>query len=221
MCICGKWDPERLRWLPPSFRVNQHQNLDCDSGLSDFQSNVDSSIVNKYIWVLRACLAPKKYCLSPMAPHSSTLAWEMPWTEEPGGLQSMGPLGVGHDWATSLSLFTFMHWRRKWQPAPVFLPGEPQGRGSLVGCRLGVTQSRTRLTRLSSSSTKYSLLLLFCCCLQYDHHYSQRTDAESRLRLNLSEISCQLLVLASCVSALIENNSRSYLMGSWKKVLFF
>ena len=42
----------------------------------------------------------------------------------------------GHDWATSLSLFTFMHWRRKWQPTPVFLPGESQGRGSLVGCRL-------------------------------------------------------------------------------------
>ena len=37
---------------------------------------------------------------------------------------------------TSLSLLTFMHWRRKWQPTPVFLPGESQGRGSLVGCRL-------------------------------------------------------------------------------------
>ena len=69
-----------------------------------------------------------------MAPHSSTRAWRIPWVEEPGGLQSMGPLGVGHDWATSLSLFTFMHWRRKWQPSPVFLPGESQGRGSLVGC---------------------------------------------------------------------------------------
>ena len=40
-----------------------------------------------------------------MASHSSTLAWKMPWTEEPGGLQSMGSLKVGHDWATSLSLF--------------------------------------------------------------------------------------------------------------------
>ena len=71
-----------------------------------------------------------------MAPHSSTLAWKIPWTEEPGRLQSMGLLRVGHDWATSLSLFTFMHWRRKWQPTPVFLPGESQGRGSLVGCHL-------------------------------------------------------------------------------------
>ena len=88
-----------------------------------------------------------------MAPHSSTLAWKIPWTEEPGRLQSMGSLGVGHNWASSLSLFTFMHWRRKWQPTPVFLPGESQGRGSLVGCRLWVAQSRTRLKRLSSSSS--------------------------------------------------------------------
>ena len=71
-----------------------------------------------------------------MAPRSSTLAWGIPWTEEPGGLQSMGLWRVRHDWATSLSLFTFMHWRRKWQPTPVFLPGKSLGRGSLVGCRL-------------------------------------------------------------------------------------
>ena len=69
-------------------------------------------------------------------PHSSTLAWKIPWTEEPVRLQSMGSLRVGHDWATSLSLFTFIHWRRKWQPTPVFLPGESQGQGSLVGCCL-------------------------------------------------------------------------------------
>ena len=66
------------------------------------------------------------------------------WMEEPCRLQSMGSLGVGHDWATSLSLFTFMHWRRKWQPIPVFLPGESQGWGSLVGCCLrGRTESDT------------------------------------------------------------------------------
>ena len=68
-----------------------------------------------------------------MAPHSSTLAWKIPWMKEPGRLQSMGSLRVGHYRVTSLSLFTFMHWRRKWQPIPVFLPGESQGRGSLVG----------------------------------------------------------------------------------------
>ena len=79
-----------------------------------------------------------------MAPHSSTLAWKIPWIEEPGRLQSMGPLGVRRNWATSLSLFTFMQWRRKWQPTPVFLPRESQGRGSLVGCHLwGRTESDT------------------------------------------------------------------------------
>ena len=84
------------------------------------------------------------FCGSSMAPHSSTLAWKIPWTEEPGGLQSMGLQRVGHDWATSLSLFTFMHGRRKWWPTPVFLPGESQGRGSLVGCHLwGHTESDT------------------------------------------------------------------------------
>ena len=79
-----------------------------------------------------------------MAPHSCTLAWKIPRTEEPGGLQSMGSQRVGYDWETSLSLFTFMHWRRKWQPNPVFLPEESQRRGSLVGCHLsGCTESDT------------------------------------------------------------------------------
>ena len=91
-----------------------------------------------------------------MAPHSSTLAWKIPWMEKSGGLQSMGLLRVRHDWMTSLSLFTFMHWRRKWQPTPVFLPGESQGRRSLVGCRLwGRTESDTT-ERLSSSSSSSS-----------------------------------------------------------------
>jgi len=111
-----------------------------------------------------------------MAPHSSTLAWKIPWTEEPGGLQSMGLLRVGHDRATSLSFFTLMHWRRKWQPTPAFLPGESQGRGSLVGCRLwGHTESDTTEVTYSISVELctftvtcnlvkfcYYFLLLFC-----------------------------------------------------------
>ena len=85
------------------------------------------------------------YMEKAMAPHCSTFAaWEIPWTEEPGRLQSMRWWRVRHNWATSLSLFIFMHWRRKWQPTPVFLPGESQGRGSLVGCHLwGHTESDT------------------------------------------------------------------------------
>ena len=79
-----------------------------------------------------------------MAPHSSTLAWKIPWMEEPGRLQSMESLRVGRNWAASLSLSTFMHWRRKWQPTPVFLPGESHGQKSPVGCHLwGRTGSDT------------------------------------------------------------------------------
>ena len=86
-----------------------------------------------------------------MVPHSSTLAWKIPWMEEPGRLQSMGLGRVGHDWVTLLSLFTFMHWRRKWRPSPVFLPGEPQG--AWWAAVYGVAQSQTWLKRLSSSSS--------------------------------------------------------------------
>ena len=104
-----------------------------------------------------------------MAPHSCTLAWKIPWTEETGRLQSMGLLRVGHDWATSLSLFTFMHWRRKWQPTPVFLPGEFQGWGAWWAAVYGVAQSRTRLKRLSSSSSSYRCCC--CCCYCCDSYY--------------------------------------------------
>ena len=87
-----------------------------------------------------------------MSPHSSTLAWKIPWMEEPGWLQSMGSLRVCYDSMTSLSLFTFMHWRRKWQPTSVFLPGESQRCRSLVGLCLsggtvsGIAQSQTQLS---------------------------------------------------------------------------
>ena len=84
---------------------------------------------------IHVCIHTHTY-VKAMATHSSTLVWKIPWMEEPSKLQSMGSLRVGHDWATSLSLFTFMHWRRKWQLTPVFLPGVSQGQRSLVGCHL-------------------------------------------------------------------------------------
>ena len=135
-----------------------------------------------------------------MAPHSSTLAWKIPWTEEPGRLQSMGSHRVRHDWRDLAAAVYIYIWRRQWQPTPALLPGRSHGWRSLVGCspcdheesdtteRLhfhfslsyigegnsnplqcsclesprdggaswaavcGVTQSRTRLKRLSSSS---------------------------------------------------------------------
>ena len=72
----------------------------------------------------------------------------------------MGSRRVRHDWATSLPLFTFMHWRRKWQPTPVFLPGESQGQQSLWAAVYGVAQSWTRLKQLSSSSSRLIIAFL-------------------------------------------------------------
>ena len=90
-----------------------------------------------------------------MATHSSTLDWKIPWTE---GLVGCSPWGrrVGYDWATSLSLFPFMHWRRKWQPIPVFLPGKSQGWGAWWAAVYEVAQSRIRLKWLSNSSSSSS-----------------------------------------------------------------
>ena len=85
-----------------------------------------------------------------MAPHSNTLAWKISWMEEPGRLQSMRLLRVGHDWATSFSLFTFLHWRRKWLPTPVFLLENPRDGGAWWASVYGVAQSQTRLERLNS-----------------------------------------------------------------------
>ena len=118
-----------------------------------------------------------------MAPHFSTLAWKIPWTEEPGGLQSMGSLRVGHDRATSLSLFTFMHWKRKWQPTPLFLPGESQGQRGLVGCRLwGCTESdTTEVTQQQQHSSglisfridQFDLLIVQGTLKSLQHHSSK------------------------------------------------
>ena len=111
-------------------------NLRAPNCIKIFRSCCHCNSSNSRLHINHGISITKPNTEKAMAPHSSTLAWKIPWTEEPGGLQSMGSQGVRYDWATSLSLFTFMHWRRKWQPTPVVLPGEPQGRGSLVGCRL-------------------------------------------------------------------------------------
>ena len=117
------------------------------------------------------------------ASYSSTLAWKIPWTKEAGRLQSMGSLRMGQDWATSLSLFTFMYWRRKWEPTPCSCLENPRDGGAWLAAVCGVAQSRTQLKRLSSSSStdpgepgaKQYLLglgIIFCmwlspaCCAQ-------------------------------------------------------
>ena len=87
-----------------------------------------------------------------MAPHSSTLAWKIPWTEEPGGPQSMGSLRVGHDWETSLSLSCIGGGNGN--PLQFSCLENPRDGGSSWAAVYGVAQSRTRLKRLSSSSSR-------------------------------------------------------------------
>ena len=99
-----------------------------------------------------------------MAPHFSVLAWKIPWTKEPGGLQSMGSLRVGHDRATSLSPFTFMHWRRKWQPTSVFLPGKFHGQRSLVGYSPWSHKESDMTERLSTHACMCTLRDLGIIC---------------------------------------------------------
>ena len=118
-------------------------------------TNLDS------IFKSRDITLPKKVHLvrateKAMAPHSSTLAWKISWVEKPG--QSMGSLRVRHDWATSLSLFTVLHWRRKWQPTPLQCSclENPRDGGTWWAAVSGVAQSRTRLKWLSSGSSSQS-----------------------------------------------------------------
>ena len=92
-----------------------------------------------------------------MAPHSSTLACKIPWMEEPGGLQSMGSLRVRHDWATSLSLLSFTHWRRKWQPLQCSCLENPRDGGAWWAAVYGVAKSRTRLSDFTFTSLFHAL----------------------------------------------------------------
>ena len=90
-----------------------------------------------------------------MAPHSSTLAWKIPWTEEPGRLQSMGSRRVGPDWATSLSLFTFMHWEGNGNPLQCSCLENPRDWGAWWAAVYGVAQRQTWLKWFSSSSSMF------------------------------------------------------------------
>ena len=135
--------PSATTYLIFSFCCRSHLKFSYSQTLRDWNSekcfpNILLMAWHLFIWCYftLVCTCIANLSEKAMAPHSNTLAWKIPWMEEPSRLQSMGSLRVRHDWATSLSLFTFMHWRRKWQPTPVFLPGESQGQGSLVGCRL-------------------------------------------------------------------------------------
>ena len=141
-----------------------------------------------------------------MAPHTSTLAWKIQWTEEPGGLQSMGSLRVGHDWATSLSLFTFMHWRRKWQPTPVFLPEESQGWWSPVGCHLWGRTESDQLKWLSSSSSTYK------CTREY-YSSTKGTNLSHLASPSLTSICWKNSICARC----LEYAEDWFTLDTWKQ----
>ena len=97
-----------------------------------------------------------------MAPHSSTLAWKIPWMEGPGGLQSMASLGVRHDWATSLSRIG----EGNSNPLQCSCLENPRDGGAWWAAVSGVAQSRTRLTRLSSSSSNTGSLWNVWCTMR-------------------------------------------------------
>ena len=113
-----------------------------------------------------------------MAPHSSTLAWKIPWAKEPGRLQSMESLGVGHDWATSLSLFTSCIGEGNGNPLQCSCLENPREGGAWWAAVYGVTQSWTQLKQLSRSSSKGLYLLLPLSPLHslLDFHWSSCTS---------------------------------------------
>ena len=113
---------------------------------SSFYIMIYTLIINEAaVQLLNSSLMQEKA----MAPHSSTLAWKIPWIEEPCRLQSMGSLRVGHDWATSLSCIG----DGNGNPLQCSCLENPRDRGAWWAAVYGVTQSWTRLKWLSSSSS--------------------------------------------------------------------
>ena len=114
---------------------------------------------SKWCWEIRFLLFKSSLSIwleKAMAPYSSNLAWKIPWTEEPGRLQSMGSLRVRHDWATSLSLSLSCIGEGNGNPLQCSCLENPRDRGAWWASLYGVAQSWTRLKRLSSSSSSSS-----------------------------------------------------------------
>ena len=123
------------------------------------------SIVLLFTYFMGPCCLPISYIVvyfweKAMAPHSSTLAWKIPWTEEPGRLRSIESRRVRHDWATSLSFSLSCIGEGHGNPLQCSCLENPRDRGAWWAAVYGVTQSRTRLKRLSSSSSSSVYLLI-------------------------------------------------------------
>ena len=118
-------------------KSNHYNNLRYHYILRNNSKSMDNCSTSQFSMLWISTISLKNSCSNPVISyllHASSHTFAIRCLQ----------LRVGHDWATSLSLFTFMHWRRKWQPTPVFLPGESQWRRSLVGCHLwGHTESDT------------------------------------------------------------------------------
>ena len=160
-CVLCLLSPPKWRWFSHGkVSVNKVNTRGQERVSGDAWATVSKEHnICKHLW----CSEEKA-----MATHSSTLAWKIPWTDEPGRLQSMGSLGIEHNWATSLSLFLFL------TSLSLFLSCIGEGNGNPFWCSClenprdgeawwaavyGVAQSRTRLKWLSSSSSSSSMVL--------------------------------------------------------------
>ena len=132
-----------------------------------------------------------------MAPHSSTFAWKIPWTEEPAGLQSMGSHRIGHNWATSLSFSLSCIGEGNGNPLPCSCLENPRDGEAWWAAVYGVAQSRTQLKWLSSSSTLVLVVLRFYLVME-DNKASHLTKATMMSNaLTQAIIKCHLISLKS------------------------
>ena len=122
------------------------------------------AFINEIIWASSFLCAEKA-----MAAHSSTLVWKIPWTEEPGRLQSMGPLRVGYDWAIPFHFSISCIGEGNGNPLQCSCLENPRDGGAWWAAVYGVAQSRTRLKRLSSSSSSSSS---FLCEMRFNYEFN-------------------------------------------------
>ena len=144
LCLQMTW----LTWLPKIPKASTNKQLELIHELNKifaYKISTQKWVVVLYTW--RRQRQPTPVVLPGKSHGWRSLVGCSPWGS-----------WVGHDWATSLSLFTFMHWRKKWQPTPVFCLENPRDGGAWWAAVYGVAQSQTWLKWLSSSSSSSSFI---------------------------------------------------------------
>ena len=130
-----------------------------------------------------------------MAPHSSALAWRTPWMEEPGRLQSMGSLRVGHDWVTSLSRIG----EGNGSPLQCSRLENPRDGEAWWAAIYGVAQSQTPLMRLSSSSSSSSsCIALYCRQILYHWATREHYFEDTKCRWLFSSVQVSRSIMSDC-----------------------